>query len=116
VTRGRDVYELGYDVDGEEGVLVLVTAEAIELRLPTVEWTAGSHAPVASSRLWRRVEGLDIIDLSDEQLVELLEAAKQARADEWTTCRYCGERVPVEHRLNGDVCHSCASKHEGVVF
>jgi hypothetical protein len=116
VTRGRYVFELGHDVESEDGVVVLLTAEAVEFRLPTVEWTAGTHAPVASSRLWRRIEGLDLIDLSDEQLEELLEAAKQARADEWATCRYCGERVPVEHRLGANVCHGCASRHEGVVF
>lgn len=110
------MYELSHDAEGEEGVVVVVTQEAVEFRLPTVEWTAGTHAPVASSRLWRRVEGLDLINLGDERLEELVEAAKQARAGEWSTCRYCGERVPVEHRLNGDICHGCASKHEGVVF
>ena len=40
VERTRDCIQL--NCDGEDGIVVLVTAEAIELRLPTVEWTMGT--------------------------------------------------------------------------
>ena len=48
-------------VGGQEGIVVLVTAEAIELRLPTVEWTSGTHNPVETSRAWKRLaaDGLE---------------------------------------------------------
>src|SRR5947209_6356214 len=38
---------------GEEGLTVLMTAEAIELRLPTVVWVT-PHTPERRSRLWKR--------------------------------------------------------------
>ena len=100
-------------VGGEDGVIALVTAETVELRLPTVEWTSGTHDPAEASRLWKR---LDIADLPDEQLASEIAEARAARKSEFATCRYCGERVPAEHRIGDDVCHSCASRYEGVVF
>src|SRR5262249_17464780 len=63
VTRTPHVTELV--VDGERGLVVLITAEVVELRLPTVEWTAGTHAPAEASRLWKR---LDAERLSDAEL------------------------------------------------
>jgi hypothetical protein len=46
---------------GEKGIVILVTAEAIELRLPTIEWK-GPHEPVASSRFWKRIQESEIAD------------------------------------------------------
>jgi hypothetical protein len=53
VTRTRDVIQL--DDGGEEGIIVLVTAEKVELRLPTVEWTQGAYGPAYASCFWKRV-------------------------------------------------------------
>ena len=108
--RTRDAIQIADG--GEEGIGVLVTPEAIELCLPTVEWH-GPHAPAASSRRWKRVRARD---LSDERIAELLIAARRARQRQFRRCRYCGERVPPEHRIDDDVCHGCASKHLHVVF
>jgi predicted RNase H-like nuclease len=111
VTRTPHVTQLV--VDGERGIVVLVTGEAIELRLPTVEWTAGTHAPAETSRLWRR---LNADPLSDAELAAEIERARGARAAEFIACRYCGRRTPLEHRVGEDVCHACAEQHENVVF
>jgi predicted RNase H-like nuclease len=100
-------------VEGEDGVIVLVTAETIELRLPTTEWTHGTHGPAAASRLFRRLES---DGLSDARLASELERARAARRSEFAVCRYCGRPTPPEHRTSTDVCHSCASEHEHVVF
>jgi hypothetical protein len=64
VTRTRDVIQL--DIADEEGITVLVTREAIELRLPTIEWTNDHHGPARTSWLWKRLktEGLDDIKLA----------------------------------------------------
>jgi hypothetical protein len=40
VERTRDAIQI--DHGAEEGIVLLVTAEALELRLPTVEWTWGA--------------------------------------------------------------------------
>jgi len=82
-----------------------------QLRLPTTEWV-GPHTPKASSRLWKRVkwEGMGEVRLS-----RLLESARQARAAEFTRCRFCGQEFPPGRRHETDVCHGCAERHLGVV-
>jgi len=105
--RTRDVIQLS--VPGDRGIVVVVTPEAIEIRLPTVEWTMGAYGPADSSRLWRRL-GADRV--SDDQLRELLERAVQVRAAQFKPCRWCHARLPPEHR-HGAVCHDCAEKHLG---
>lgn len=97
--------------DTLEGIVVLVNSESLEIRLPTIEWTHGSHGPVAATRLWRRIEGAD---LDDSALRHALREAAEARRGEFSPCRFCGERVAIEHR-HGDVCHGCAERHLGVV-
>jgi hypothetical protein len=111
VTRTPHVTELV--IDGERGLVVLVTAEAVELRLPTIEWTAGTHAPAEASRLWKR---LNPERLSDADLAAEIDEARTARGAEFVKCRYCGRATPPEHRVGDDLCHSCAEKHDDVVF
>lgn len=111
LTRTRDAIQI--DWGGERGIVILCTPEAMELRLPTVEWTRGAYGPAYSSRLWRRIPRGE---LHEEQLAGLFEKAKRARRREFHTCKYCGRAVPPEHRFSKDVCHGCASEHEGVVY
>lgn len=110
VERGRDVIQLTESVD--DGLVIIVTAEAVELRLPTVEWTGGAHSPVLSSRSWKRVTATSI---TNEQLAALIDEARKARRAQYRTCRYCGRPTPPEHRHSNTVCHGCAEEHLGVV-
>lgn len=110
VSRTRDVIQI--DSGGEAGIVAVVTAEALELRLPTVEWTRGSYGPAGTSRLWRRVTW----DQCPSPLSDLIAEARAARQEEFRECRYCSGRFPPEHRVEEDVCHGCASRHQGVVF
>jgi hypothetical protein len=109
--RTRDVIEI--HSGGDEGIVIIVTPEAVELRLPTVEWTMGAYDPVASSRLWKRVKA---DGLEDEKLGQLLGEAQEARGRQFTKCRYCGERVAPEHRYSRNVCQGCSSSQLGVVY
>lgn len=110
LSRTRDVIQA--ELWGEEGIVVLVTAEAFEIRLPTIEWTMGAYGPADASRLWKRVRA---DALSDGQLLDLIEAGLEARRAEFVACRFCGRLFPVEHR-SGDACHDCASRHLGIVY
>jgi hypothetical protein len=107
--RTRDVIQI--DEIAEDGLVVILTREALELRLPTVEWTH-PHCPARSSRLWKRVqwEGM-----GKEKLAELIAAARKARSRQYRKCNYCSERTPPEHMHAKDVCHGCAEEHLGVI-
>jgi hypothetical protein len=111
VERTRDAIQ--FEHGGERGVVVLVTAEAVEFRLPTLEWTH-PHFATPSSRLWKRVRAEKLYD-GQPALGELLERARAARARQFKKCKYCKELFPPEHRHSGNVCHGCAERHEGVV-
>ena len=105
--------EVATDPDVEDAVAVRVTDDAVELRLPTVVWVG--QTPEATTRLWRRIPLADAGPGTDE-IRDAVRRARRARKREWATCRFCGERVPREHRIDADTCHGCASEHLGVVF
>ena len=109
ITRTTEVVQIRFDT--MEGIVVLVSPEAFEIRLPTIEWTHGSHGPAAITRLWRRIE---VAELDDSALRDAIEEAAEACRNEFSPCRFCGERVALEHR-HGDACHGCVERHLGMV-
>ena len=109
VERTRDCIQI--DCGGDKGIVILVTPESIELRLPTVEWTMGTYGPAASSRFWKRIRESEV---TDEELEELLIEALKERLSEFRNCRYCKKSFPPEYRHSEDVCHGCAEKYLGV--
>jgi len=110
IERTRDCIQINCGV--ETGIVILVTPESIEIRLPTVEWTGGAYGPVRSSKFWKRINESKI---NDEKLGNLLKEALKGRLSEFKTCRYCEKSFPPEHRHSEDVCHGCAERHLGVV-
>jgi hypothetical protein len=95
---------------GQEGIVVLVTAEAIEIRLPTIEWTMGAYGPTPSSIFWKRMK-----TPSDEQLADVLDKGLWARSSQFRLCIFCCKAFPPEH-MTGKACHGCATEHLGVVY
>jgi hypothetical protein len=95
LTRTRDV--LQFDVQrGACCVTLLVTAEALELRLPTVE-SPRPYLPMASTRLWKRVL---CTRLGDDRpaLQTLIDASLETRQLDFVRCRFCCRPTPPEHR------------------
>ncbi|MGI0485731.1 hypothetical protein ACN4EK_09865 [Pantanalinema rosaneae CENA516] len=111
IERTRDLIQINYN--GTEGIVIFVTPEALELRLPTVEWTSGSYAPKSSSKLWKRLQWNQVWA---NEIPDLLQAALTARRREFRNCRYCHKPFAIEHMFSKTACHSCASLHEGVMF
>lgn len=111
VVETDDVIRIAWGI--MEGIVVLVTREALELRLQTIEWPH-PHEPRRTSRLFRRIEWESI--KSRKALRDLLKEAIEARRAEFGTCRYCGQSFPPERMIQGNVCHSCAEKHLDVIF
>lgn len=107
--RTRDSIQLS--AGGERGVVILITPEAMEIRLPTMDWPR-PYMAVPSSRLWKRLQWAR---LSEKRMMKLIEEARQVRAAEFVPCRFCGKEFPPERRAD-DACHSCASKHLGIVY
>ncbi|GEM_PF-1706463 len=100
------------DSDGADtGIVVIVTPQVVEFRLPTLEWTSPYEA-TPTTRLWRREP---IAKLTQERLAELVTAGKQARRNEFEPCRFCGRKFPPELRHDDDVCHGCAERELGIV-
>ena len=110
VVRARDVLHVTLD---EAGVFALVTPEALELRLATIEWTGGAYGPRESSRLWMR---LDLENMSRHAVLQAVEAAIEARRSEFVPCEHCGRPTPPEESVRPGLCHGCAEEQEGVVF
>lgn len=117
VTRTRDVIQIDYTESklptGEIAAVALVTAEALELRMPTVEPLA-PHVSIRTSKFWKRVEWSKVAD--DKALGKLLNSILGARRRSFRACKYCGERYPPEQRFRVDVCLECATGYEGVLF
>jgi hypothetical protein len=112
-TRHAFQFEQGDDLSG---VIVLVTSEAVELRLPTVEWTCGAYGPAAGSRLWKRIRW---DRMGDDVLARWIEAAKNATRRQARTCQFCKGRFGwgTIDRYQGKVaCHGCASAHLGIKY
>lgn len=105
VARTRDVYEF---ID--EHVVVIVTPETVEARLPTVEW-AGPHSPVSCSlpakrmKLGRAEDGGALASMISEVIAR--------RQQEIRPCDVCSHPTEPEHahKMFGKyVCHSCAER------
>lgn len=90
---------------------VVLTPEALEVRLPTVAWTQGAYGPAASSTLWQRVLWESI---STADVYALCTDALRVREKQFVPCRFCGREFPPEHR-HDDVCHGCAERELGIV-
>jgi hypothetical protein len=114
VSRGRDVIEIRFPDPGDEDLdlTVLVTGEAIELRLPTIEWTMGSFGPARSSELWKR---LPLSEIPAGGAHELLGELHRALLRRLRTCKHCRRRF-LPARMTRNSCHGCASDVEGVVY
>jgi hypothetical protein len=104
--RTRDAIQLTEPAD--LGIIVLLTPDAIELRLPTIVWQI--H-PIPSSRLWKRIE----FPVAISEVALAISAAREARSTQFHRCRFCGDLYPPERRHSDDVCHGCAENHLGVV-
>lgn len=111
--RTRDCIEIVEP--GDDGLVVLATPEGVELRLPTVEWTCGSHGPAPSSRLWKR---LPADEVDHATLADAIGRARRSRRRQVRRCVHCGQPTPPEHAhtLDGDwVCHGCAERYRNLV-
>lgn len=99
--------------EGERESLVLPLPEPVfEVRLPTVIWL-GPGTPIPGSRLWRAIPASET---TLERLRSLIAKGRDARRRQFRRCRFCGEMVPPEHRIDDSCCHGCATRHPGVVF
>jgi hypothetical protein len=110
--RTPDVIQINLgDFRDEKGIVVIVTPEAIELRLPTLEWL-GPHTPVESSKLWRR---LKLNSSKKFDIAQLITSAQEAQSQTFGVCKFCSQKLPSGWMFRRDVCQSCAEKHLGIV-
>lgn len=108
--RTRDVVEITYEAN-DETFVILLTPEAIEMRLPTVDWVT-PYTPVASTTLWKRVALAKVDPVS---LPSLIAGARLAYVRTLRACKYCKQKFAPCH-MTRTACHDCATKCEGVVY
>ncbi|MEB3221292.1 MAG: hypothetical protein VKS61_04785 [Candidatus Sericytochromatia bacterium] len=120
--RTRDVFQadvpVGLDWGGEELAFLslVVTEEALEVRLPAIAWTTGYGGPALVASLWRREP---FAKLRGSALRTLLAEGFEALRARHVVCSRCGEGFGPGRCLTvGDevVCHGCAEGELGVVF
>ena len=112
VDRTTEVIQLTTgDFRDELGVVILLSPEAMELRLPTLNWD-GPYTPVKTSCLWQR---LALNELKKSQLPRLIAEAQAQQQQSFFNCKYCGQRNPEGWMHSPDVCQSCAEKELGIV-
>ena len=109
VTRTRDCIQIDYLE--ERGVVILLTPEAVEVRLPTTDWTQGSHGPARSSRIKKRHK----LNENESDIVTSIHKAIAERQAQFKVCPYCHQEFPPEH-MAMEACHGCAEKHLHIVF
>lgn len=86
---------------------IVVTPEALELRLPAVEWTMGAYGPARSSELWRRLlfKDIDGPEGVAKHLRRLERALKRRMANR---CNKCGDQCRPSTLQDG-ICEDCRS-------
>lgn len=111
--RTPDVIQINLgDFRDEKGIVVILTPEAIELRLPTLQWL-GPHTPVASSKLWKRI---NLDNSKNFDIAQLIASAQEAQAQSFGVCKFCSQKLPSGWMSQQDICQSCAEKHLGIVY
>ena len=113
--RTQNVIEIQFPDPGDsDAVLVaLVTNDALELRLSTIEWTCGSHGPALASDLWKRLTWTEVDEVGGVAVP--LTALAEAHRERLERCDYC-EQLFLPARMSDSACHGCAEKHDGVLF
>ena len=113
--RSRDCLQIALpsgaedEVEHEAHLVILVTDEAFDIRLPTIHWM-GPHEPVDSSVRFRcRPAKTIAIALKAD-----IEQARECRRRQFLKCRYCGLYFPPERRDQPHCCHGCSEKYLGV--
>lgn len=114
LARTRDAIEIRFPdtEDDDLELMILLSPEGAELRLPTVEWTMGSYGPARTSYLWKRVSLEEILEAGAKGQLNRLRAALKRRR---RRCKRCNERF-LTSRMTGATCHGRASKFNGVVY
>ena len=93
------------------GATVNITERRLHVGTPQAKWSGSAHLgyelsePITMSR-----------DLSDEEIRAIVVPLLARRRRSFTWCRYCGDRLAPEHRLEPTVCYRCATEWLGVVY
>ncbi|MCO4764230.1 MAG: hypothetical protein KC502_22145 [Myxococcales bacterium] len=114
LARTRDAIEIRFPdvVDADRELLVLITPNDMELRLPDMAWTTGYGGPTPTSELWKRTPVSALTKSDVHGWLRKLDTSMKRRL---RRCKYCEKRF-IAARMHGRACHGCSSKHEGVVY
>lgn len=104
----------------EPKVYVRTTNEGLEFGFVATQWDGYFPSAVPGvykkhSLSWKSLKSISK-QKQQELIAELLMKTINSRKRQYRKCQFCGEIVAIEHRINKNTCHSCASNLLGVVF
>lgn len=103
---------LRLDYRGEDGIIVFIHLDTLEIHLPSIDWST-NYDPQPSSQRW---QSLSWNRLNLAELPDLIQSALEARQQQFHECHYCHRTFPQEHMQSEDVCHGCSSSYEGTLY
>jgi hypothetical protein len=119
IERTRDIYQ--FTVRDPGGLVVVVTPEAVEFRLPTVDWTSECSTPLPVSRPFKRLRTAgkpEPVDAKlDGKLDRLIQETRHSVSRNFVSTPAAKKHTPPEHgvTLDGEwTCHGCAGHNAEV--
>jgi hypothetical protein len=94
--------------------------EGLEFGYEATQWDGYMPSPIPGvykkySLTWEVLQPLSKEE-QQEMILDLLTKTIYSRKRQFRKCQFCGEKVAIEHRIDQNTCHSCASEHLGVVY
>ncbi|WP_462411450.1 hypothetical protein [Neobacillus sp. Marseille-QA0830] len=104
----------------EPKIYILPTNLGLEFGYEAVQWDGPIPSPYPGMFKkhfvnWETIESMNK-EKQKQTLFELLLKTINLRKRQYRKCKFCGEKVAIEHRFNQDTCHGCATEQYGVVY
>lgn len=120
VSLDSTVYVKIEELADEPEIYIRATNNGLEFGYKAMQWDG--YIPASSPIMYKEYSlNWDLLQLlssqkQQEAVLKLLMKTINTRKKQYRKCQFCTKKIAVEHHFDKDTCHSCASKHFGVVY
>lgn len=104
----------------EPNVFIKATDNGLIFGFETVQWDGPIPASTPAIHIKHTLSWSDLVslDLKGQQMLmlDVLMKTINSRKRQYRTCKFCSEKVAIEHRYDQNTCHGCASEQYGVLY